>query len=164
MKKFICILTCIVLICTAFAACKNSAKDEGNKKTQTSIVQVQKTTTDLAKIKGSDATELIKSYSAKELSLTEKEKKDCSFLTNDSGIKIGDEHYISVIAAFPVNKKGDDGKTYVNFDRRGEYYIRYDSKKILKKNMKNTAKDEYTELKVKALKTTKAKDGSTKKE
>ena len=165
MKKFLSVIICLVLVCTAFAACSNKdKKDDGNKKTQTTVAKVEQTTTDLAKIKGSDATELIKSYSAEELSLTEEEKKECTYLTNTSGIKIGNEYYISVVVAYANSKKGEDGKTYTNFDHRGEYYIRYDGKKILKKNMKNKEKDEYTELKVKELKTTKADEKTTKAE
>lgn len=162
MKKLLSVIICLVLVCTAFAACKNdNNKNDSDKKTATSVSKVQQTTTDLAKIKGSEATELIKSYSAKELSLTEEEKKDCTYLTNTSGIKIGDEYYVSVVVAYANSKKGDDGKTYTNFDHRGEYYIRYDGKKILKKNMKNKEKDEYTELKVKEIKTTKAEEKKT---
>lgn len=155
MKKLFCVLTCFVILCAVFAGCKK--EDKKPTQPQTTVMKVEKTTTDLAKIKGDDAIELIKSYSAEELSLTEKEMKECEFLVNSSGTKIGNEHFISVVVAYPISKKGEDGKTYTQFDHRGEYYIRYDGNKIIKKNMKNKEKDEYTELKVKKTKTTKEK-------
>ena len=153
MKKVFAVIICALVIFSAFAACSKPSKDQPTTVTSQTVKQVEKTTTDLAKIKNADAANLIKSYSAKELSLTEEEKKECSFLTNDSGMKIGDDYYICVIAAYMNSTKGEDGKTYTTFDHRGEYYIRYDGKKILKKNMKNKEKDEYSELKVKELKT-----------
>ena len=156
MKKILAILLTLTLVVLAFAACSKASKDEPTTVPTVTAKQVERTTTDIAKIKNGDAAELIKSYSAKELSLTDKEKKECSFLTNDSGIKIKDDYYICVIAAYMNSQKGEDGKTYTTFDHRGEYYIRYDGKKILKKNMENKEKDEYTELKVKELKTTEA--------
>ena len=156
MKKTLVILLSIIVIFAAFAACSKPTKDQPTTVPSQTVQKVEKTTTDLAKIKNGEAAELIKSYSAKELSLTDKEKKECSFLTNDSGIKIKDDYYICVIAAYMNSQKGEDGKTYTTFDHRGEYYIRYDGKQVLKKNMKNKEKDEYTELKVKEIKTTEA--------
>ena len=164
MKKVFAILISLVVICSAFAACSKPQKDQPTTVPETvTAKQVDKTTTDTAKIKNADAANLIKSYSAKQLSLTDKEKKECSFLTNDSGVKIGDDYYISVIAAYKISEKGEDGKTYIKFDHRGEYYIRYDGKKILKKNMDNKEKDEYTELKVKEVPTTEAQEAETSK-
>ena len=156
MKKTLVILLSIVLIFALFAACKKQTKDQPTTIPSETVQHVVETTTDLAKIKSGDAVDYIKSYSAKELSLTDKEKKECSFLTNNSGIKIKDDYYVSVIAAYPNSKKGEDGKTYTTFDHRGEYFIRYDGKQVLKKNMKNKEKDEYTELKVKEFKPTEA--------
>ncbi len=159
MKKVFIVILSAVLICTVFAACSNVSKDQPTTIPTATAAPYEKSTTDTAVIKNGDAAELIKQYSAKELALTDEEKKECSYLTNESGVKIGDDFYISVVAAYKVEEKGEDGKTYVKFDHRGEYYIRYDGKQILRKNIKEeNPKEEYTELKVKELKTTKAED------
>lgn len=157
MKKAFVVLLSVILICTVFAACSNKSKDQPTTIPTATAAPYEKSTTDTAVIKNGDAAEFIKSYSAKELALTDEEKKECSFLTNDSGVKIGDDYYISVIAAYKVEEKGEDGKTYIKFDHRGEYYIRYDGKQIMRKNIKeDNPEKEYTELKVKELKTTEA--------
>lgn len=102
-------------------------------------------TTDVAKIKEGDAIKYISSYSAKELSLSEKEKKECDFVVSNTGVKIKNDYYV-LIKAVVKHEKGEDengNKTYA-FDEKGEYYIRYDGKQVLKKDM--TKDDKYIEL------------------
>ncbi len=165
MKKLFIVLLSFVVVCTAFAACSKQSKDQPTTIPTATAAQFDKTTTDAAVYKDKEAIEFIKKYSAEELGLTDKEKKECSYLADTSGVKIGDDYYIKVIAAYKKSEKGDDGKNYFKFDSRGEYFIRYDGKQVLKKDMKNKKEDKYTELKVKKVKTTEAeKKESEKKE
>ncbi len=157
MKKIIAIIMCLVIACGVFAACskKEPDKNDPGAAENTSAVTTATITTDSAVIKEADAINLIKSYSAEELSLSDDDYKNCHYLVNKSGIKVENDYYISVIAAITSEKKGDDGKTYVNFDHKGEYFIRYDGKQILKKDM-TSEEDKYSELKVKEVPTSAA--------
>ncbi len=153
MKKILAVVLCLVMACGVFAACTKKEPEKNDPAIAESTAPVSTTaavTTDSAKIKESDAIDLIKSYSAKELSLSDEDYKECHFLVNSSGIQIKDDYYISVVAAIMSENTGEDGKTYVNFDHRGEYYIRYDGKQILKKDM-SSEEEKYTELEVKEL-------------
>ena len=157
MKKVLIALICILLVFTAFAAC---SKDGGKKEdTTTKSGTTQEITTDDAKITEADAINLIESYSAKELGLSEDEKKDCSFLVKKTGVEYKKNYYVDVIATIKTpheDSTDKDGKkiTTYTFDNKGEYYIRYDGKQILATNSEN--KKEFRELKVKAVPTTKA--------
>lgn len=150
MKKILAILLAIVIVATAFVACsKNDSKD--NETTTTTGI-----TTDDAKIKEADAVNLMQSYSAKELGIDEKELKDCSFMVASSGEKLEEQkaYYVKVIAVIKNAHEDPETKeiTYT-FDYKGEYYIRYDGKQILSKDVKT---GEFTEMKVKAVPTTSA--------
>ena len=154
MKKVLITLLCLSLIFSAFAAC---SKDGGKEKAEEHIT-TQEITTDDAKITESDAINLIKSYSEKELGLTKDEMKECSFLVKSSGVKYEGEYYINVIATIKTaheDTTNDDGKkvTTYTFDNKGEYFIRYDGKQILARNGDD---GKYRKLKVKAVPTTKA--------
>ena len=145
MKKVIVALLCVTVIISAFVACSNGGGTDNKVKkddstTTTVAAETTKTiTTDDAKITDLDAINLIKSYSAKELGLTDKEYKECSFLVSESGIKYKDNYYVSVIATIKTahedstNADGEAVTTYT-FDNKGVYYIRYDGKEILGKN------------------------------
>ena len=104
-------------------------------------------TTESAVIKENDAIVLIKSYSAEELSLSEEDYSGCQFMVRKSGNKINGDYYIQVIATYPTETT-ENGETYYKFDTKGEYYIRYDGKEILKKNLED---DTYDKLEVKEL-------------
>ncbi len=147
MKKYISIILCLTIIASAFVAC--SSKKEDGTTTTTAIA------TDTAKIKEADAINLIESYSLDELGITKTEKKDCSFMVASSGEFIEEQNanYIKVIAAIKEAHENSETKevTYT-FDTKGEYYIRFDGKQILSKNVET---GEYTEMKVKKVPTTK---------
>ena len=159
MKKVLISIICLSIIITAFAAC--SGGNSGNKETTaaktTKSATTKEITTGDAVIAESDAINLIESYSAKELGLTNDEKKTCSFLVKKSGIKYKNNYYVDVIATVKkehedtTDKKGKKIKTYT-FDNKGEYYIRYDGKQILASNDDGKT---FRELKVKAVPTTK---------
>ena len=152
MKKVLALLICISLVICVFAACsKDDKKPEEN-----SVSTTQEITTDDAKIAESDAINLIKSYSAKELGLTDKEYKECSYLVKSSGVKYQKNYYINVIATVKTaheDTTDTDGKkvTTYTFDNKGEYFIRYDGKEILARNGED---GKYRKLKVKAVPTT----------
>lgn len=157
MKKALVIILSIVMVIAAFAGCsakKNNNDQTGGPKNTSSVAEEwQKTTitTDNAKISNNDAIEYIKSYSAKELSLTDEEMKECDFMFSGTGVKIKNDYYVKV-SAIVKHEKGKDGNgnPIYTFDNKGEYYIRYDGKQVLKKDMtKNT--NEYTELKAKKI-------------
>lgn len=150
MKKFLAILLSVVVVATAFVACSKNNNENETPGTAETI------TTDKAVIKEADSINLIKSYSAEELGLTEEEYKECSFMVASSGIELDGKYYIKVIATVKTKHTDEEGKETFTFDNKGEYYISYDGKTILQKNMKaeDGAADEYSKMKVKPVPTT----------
>ena len=161
MKKTVIVLLSALLVAVAFAACSsnngNTVQDQtGDPKntSTTSSWQATTITTDTAKIKENDAAFYIMEYSADDLSLTEKEKQECSFMVTGTGVKIEDDYYIEVTAVIKHEKgKNEEGKTLYTFDNLGYYYIRYDGNQVLKKDVTKDT-NEYTELKVHKFKKT----------
>lgn len=126
------------MIVSAFVAC-SSKNDSGKQTTSTTIP------TEEAKIKERDAVDFIKtSYSEEELGL-DKEKRAYRIMVASSGVEVEGKKYIKVVANVVV--KNDvtqkDGKNTFTMDTIGEYYISFDGKTILKKDMKT---NEYSEL------------------
>lgn len=126
------------MIASAFVAC-SSKNDSGKQTTSTTIP------TEEAKIKERDAIDFIKtSYSKEDLGL-DKEKRAYRLMVASSGVDIEGKKYIKVVANVVV--KNDvtekDGKNTFTMDTVGEYYISFDGKTILKKDMKT---NEYIEL------------------
>ncbi len=145
MKKFLAVILCAVIVACSFIACSksDSGKDASTTKESTSVTV--ENPTDKAKIKDSDAINFIKSsYSAKELGL-DKVKDEYSFMISSTGVKIEDKQYVKVAAN--VMKKNDEtaanGKPTFSLTPVGEYYISYDGKDVLKKDL-DTGK--YTKL------------------
>lgn len=165
MKKILTLVLCAVLGISVFTAC---SKEAGNQSPSDSTApSIQKTTqaelpTEDAVIKEIDAINLIKSYSDKELGLSKELRKECSFMVASSGVKIEKDLYIKVVAVIKNEKKDEKtGESSFQFDTKGEYYIRYDGKQILSKNLKD---GKYTQMKVKhSTETTKAKENSSNK-
>lgn len=164
MKKILTLVLCIAITVCVFTACsKNGGSDAESDSTSTSEKTTQTTiATEDAKIKEGDAIELIKSYSDKELGLSKDVRKECSFLVASSGAKIEKDLYVKVVAVIKHEKKDEKtGESSYQFDTKGEYYIRYDGKQILSKDMKT---EKYSEMKVKKVpQTTTTKKESTKK-
>lgn len=158
MKKVLAIIICLAIAVCAFTAC--SSKKSDKEKTTEKTTASSQMTTDTAVIKEADAINLIESYSDKELGLSAKDRKKASFMVAGEGVKIEGENYIEVVATVKKEHKDGDNTTYT-FDHLGMYYIRYDGKKILKKDMKSK-EDKYSEMKVKAVPSTTTADVTTK--
>ncbi|MBQ9228924.1 MAG: hypothetical protein IJ168_08865 [Eubacterium sp.] len=149
MKKLLAILLSLCLVATVFAACsKQDDADHGNEPGDD--VSASVLTTDEAVITEADAIRYVQSYTAEELSLSAEDYEACSFMVNQSGVEIDGDYYIKVIAAITVPHTNEDGTESYTFDNKGEYYIRYDGKQILKKDM-TSAEPKYDELEVKEV-------------
>lgn len=151
MKRYISIFLCLVIVASAFVACSKSDSKENPTTTTEKSTEI---TTDDAKIKEADAVNLMMSYSAEELGLSEKDKKECSFMVASSGEYIEEQkaNYVKVVAVIKEAHENPETKeiTYT-FDYKGEYFISYDGKQILQKDMKTEG---YKEMKVKDVPTT----------
>jgi hypothetical protein len=158
MKKFFSVIVCALMIATMFVACSTNSEDATT--TSSTAKTTVKYTTDDAVIAEADAVNLIKSYSAKELGLSDDEYEECSFMVANSGELIDETYYIKVVAAIKTEHENDDGEVTYTFDNKGEYYISYDGKQILQKDM-SSEKDKYSEMEVKAVPTTKASTTET---
>lgn len=143
MKKFLAIILSLVILAGVLAGC--STKDDNKETTTKGTTEI---TTDEAVIKEADAIDYIKSYSAKELGLSDEDYKTCSFMVGGQGIEIDGEYFIKVVAAIKNKHVDDNGKETFTFDIKGEYYISYDGKKVLQKDL-TAEKDSYNELELK---------------
>jgi hypothetical protein len=150
MKKVLISVLCIVIALSVFGACAKKDGKETTVKQQTT----EEMTTDSAVIKEADAINLIQSYSDKELGLKEDERNHVSFMVASAGVKIEKDNYIEVIATIKVEHKDGDKTTYT-FDNRGVYYIRYDGKKVMRKDM-DSKEEKYINMKIKAVPSTTA--------
>lgn len=142
MKKILSILLCLCLTVCVFAGCSSKKSNSENKETTETTVE---NPTDDAKIKDSDAIEFIKNaYTKKELGL-DKVKEKYSFMISSSGEVIEGKKYIKV-AANVMNKNDTtnaSGQVTYTMKPVGEYYISYDGKTVL---MKDLDSGKYTEL------------------
>ncbi len=122
-----------------FTACS------GDKKPETPSGTTSQIATEEAKIKEADAAKYIEnSYTAEELGL-DKVDRDYSFMVSSNGVDIDGDKYVKVVANIIVknNVTTEDCKDTFSMETIGEYYISFDGKKILKKNMDT---NEYEEL------------------
>ena len=158
MKKILVCILCIAMAVCVFGAC--AKKDSKDGKTTAAQATTESMTTDSAVIKEADAINLIESYSDEELGLTAKQRKSASFMVASNGVKIEDGNYIEVIATVKTEHKDGDKTTYT-FDNLGVYYISYDGKKIMRKDMESET-PKYIDMKVKAVPSTTTADVTTK--
>ena len=154
MKKIIAVLVSVCLAACVFAACSNKTDDKIDQNETGVVVSTSTITTDEAKIIDSDAIKLIKSYSPEELSLTQEQYDNCSFMVSSSGIEVQGDYYVEVIATIKEEHQNDDGTVSYTFDNQGEYFIRYDGKQILKRDVTAAEEDAYEEMEVKEVPTT----------
>ena len=151
MKKVLIFILCAAMSICVFSAC---AKKDDGKTTTAKQATTEQMTTDSAVIKEADAINLIESYSDKELGLSAEDRKKASFMVASDGVKIEDDYYIEVVATIKTEHK-DGEKTTYTFDHLGIYYIRYDGKKVMRKDMKSE-EAKYVDMKIKAVPTTTA--------
>ncbi len=133
----------MLIIACAFAGCSSGGSK--NETTSVPITQDPELATDKAVIKESEAIDFIKSsYSEKELGL-DKTKEDYSLMIASNATVINKEKYVNVVAN--VRHESDvtaqDGAKTYTFKIVGSYFISFDGKKILKKDLKN---GKYQEL------------------
>lgn len=128
MKKFIAVIMCLVLSCGVFIACSKDDKKSDSGKTTKTTTEIA---TSDATISGSQAIALLKSYSKKELSLSDV-KEDYQFMLSTVGTQIDGQKYVRAEAGAMVeNGKDDDGnKTYTKKEY-GVFFISFDGSKIL---------------------------------
>lgn len=129
-----------VVIAAVFTACSGNGDTGAVTHDATSEIATEE-----AKIKDADAVKFIEqSYSAEELGL-DKTDKDYSFMVASSGVDIEGEKYVKVVANVIVknNVTTEDGKDTFSMETIGEYYISFDGKKVLKKDMET---NDYSEL------------------
>lgn len=142
-KKILAIILSAAAILAVFTACSGNGADETDE-SSTHVTESQIPTQD-AVIKESDAAKFIEeSYTAKELGLEDVES-DYSFMVASSGVDIDGENYIKVVANVITKKDSTtpDGKETFSLETVGEYYISYDGKTILKKDIES---GKYSEL------------------
>ena len=77
------------------------------------------------------------SYTAEELGLGD-EKRDYTFLVASNGVEIDGDKYVKVVANVIIKKDvtSENGKDSFTMETLGEYYISFDGKKVLMKDMK----------------------------
>lgn len=133
MKKALAIILSVLFVCSAFAACS-----AGDKAEETTVSTTHTIETEQAVVKDADAINYIKSaYTEEELGLAELDK-DYSLMVAKSGVDIDGKKYVKV-AANVMSKSDvttDDGQPTYKFTAVGEYYISFDSKTVLMKDMK----------------------------
>lgn len=167
MKKVLAIILPVLILCTAFVACSSDKDgDTGNegKVSTTATIETEK-----AVIKDEDAIDYIKNaYTAEELGLADVDK-DYSFMVAKSGVDIDGKKYVKVAAN--VMSQSDvtteDGKTTYKLTPVGEYYISFDGKSVLTRDMKTgeykKLDNRYDDYKSKGEATQEAKEDTTEK-
>lgn len=155
MKKVISVFLAMLMLVTVFAGCSSKpAEDEVSYPFSTT----KPIPTEKAVIKESDAVHFIEnSYTKEELGLADV-KDDYTFMVSASGIEIEKDKYIKVVANVMSQNDvtTDDGKVTYSLTSVGEYYISYNGKEILMKDLKTgkytPLENRYEEYKAKAEK------------
>lgn len=148
MKKALVIILAVLMVGSIFVACSAESDDNSESKANVEETYVSTTKTietEQAVIKESDAIHFIEdSYTAKELGL-DKVEDDYSFMVGGSGVEIDGKKYVKIAAN--VMSQSDvtteDGKTTYKLTPVGEYYISFDGKTVLMKDMET---NEYKKL------------------
>lgn len=149
MKKIITLIICVSILSSIVVLSACSKQADTTQTEQSTAVQVP---TDEAKIKNADAVSYIESYSNKELGLSDDDRARCSFMVASDGEEINGKKYVKVIAAIKHEHTDDNGKSTFTLETKGEYFISFDSREVLKKNG-----DSYTKLPLQSS-TTKGND------
>lgn len=159
MKKSIVSIIAIILTFSVFVACSaktDNSQDTINEKTTVSengkvegttkivenlvTTQIAKDPIEKAEISGYEATQLISSKDAKVLGL-EGSTKDYRFMLASEGKVIDNINYIEVLAMIN-GEENKDGS--LNVTTAGDYFVSYDGKKIL---VRDLTTGEFSEIK-----------------
>lgn len=133
MKRIFTVVLCLLLVIGVFAGCSDSGSasaetDTTQKDTSTTASQLA---TDSAKITGSQAITLLKSYSKEELGL-DKVDKDYQFMLSTVGVELKGKKYVRAEAgSMEENGKDEDGNPTYQMKSYKTFYISYDGKKLL---------------------------------
>ena len=146
MKKYLTIIVLVCLLLSLFTACTNSTENANEETTEISVSETER---EIAMTE-SEAVDYIKSYSAEELSLSQEDYENCNFMINYDGKEIEGERYIEIIAAYKESHTNEDGSESYTFDTKGSYYIRYDGKRVLKKDIDGETV-QYVDMEVKEI-------------
>ncbi|MGN1329480.1 MAG: hypothetical protein ACI4V4_07250 [Eubacterium sp.] len=148
MKKVLAIILSVLMVGFVFVACSAESDDKSEPATvaeDTYVSTTETIETEQAVVKESDAIHFIQdSYTAEELGL-DKVEDDYTFMVGGSGVEIDGKKYVKVAAN--VMSQSDvtteEGSATYKLTPVGEYYISYDGKTVLMKNMET---GEYSEL------------------
>lgn len=164
MKKIILFIMTVVVIVSVFAACssvsvnnkesesKNTTVSETNKNDNkdnnetTKIVEnlvttaISKIPVEDAEISGYDATKLISDKDPKSLGLKGK-TEDYKFMLVSEGKEIDGKNYIEIVA-METKKENEDGT--MDVETKGDYFVSYDGKKLL---VRDLVTGEFSEIK-----------------
>lgn len=153
MKRLFVICLCLLMAVSVFAGCSKGGSEEKESQTAEQTTEhsyegetVSQMPTDEAKISGSNAINLLKSYSEKELGL-DKIDKDYQFLLSTSGSEIDGKKYIRAEAgAMEESGTNSEGKTTYQMTSYKTIYISYDGKTILVLNKDEDGEDKYDKI------------------
>lgn len=163
MKKHLLLIITIIIVIISFTACSSNSnnnddvgasttiaatKQNDDKESETSYkkvdnlvtTQIAKEPIENAKISGYEATQIISGMDVKKLGLKGK-TEDYRFMVSPEGKVIEDQNYIEV-NAMEITQENDDGTMSV--DIKGNYFVSYDGKKIL---VRDLTTGEFSELK-----------------
>lgn len=153
MKRLFAICLCLLLAVSVFAGCSKGSDEKKDSTTAEQTIEhshegetVSQMATDEAKISGSAAIDLLKSYSEKELGLDGIDK-DYQFLLSTSGSEIDGKKYIRAEAgAMEASGTNSDGKTTYEMHSYKTIYISYDGKTILVTNDDKKGDEKYDKI------------------
>ena len=149
MKKLLAIFISVLMIMMAFAACSAPETDDPGNETE-STPSATVITTDEAVLKNNTAVNYIKLYTAEELGLSQEDYDGCSFVVHGTGVQIENDYYVNVAAVYKIKNTDEEGNETYTFDAKGDYYIRYDGKRVLKKDL-TSQEPKYDDLEVKEI-------------
>ncbi len=150
MKKLFAVLFAVIIAVTVFAACSKNAETDEDHGNVSETESASVVTTDTAVLSGSKAVDYIKLYTAEELSLSQEDYDNCSYMVASEGQSVEGDYYVKVAVVNKIAHTDEAGNETYTFDSKGEYFIRYDGKRVLKKDM-TSDEPKYDELAVKEI-------------
>lgn len=151
MKKLLAVLLAVLMAATVFAACsKQSETEEDHGNVSETAESASVITTDEAVLTNANAIEYMKLYTAEELSLSQEDYDNCSFMVAGEGEEIDGDYYVKVAVIQKNSQTDAEGNETFTFDSKGEYFIRYDAKRVMRRDL-TSAEPKYEDLEVKEI-------------